>query len=78
MNLEKPEVTGVQTVSRHDERITTGLGTAPVYRKSAEIIVTIASGGEEIITTLADGTVETKNTASAGDAIVTNPGESNT
>lgn len=61
-------------VDRHDEKILTGLETAPVYRKQGEVKAVIAQGGEIVITKLADGSTETKNTAKTGDAIITNPG----
>jgi hypothetical protein len=63
-----------QEVDRHDERIMDRLITAPVYKKHSEVRAQIADGGEVVETRLADGSVETRNVAKPGDAIVTNPG----
>lgn len=62
------------TVERHDPLIMDGLVDAPIFRKQGEVSATIAQGGETVVTKLADGTTETRNTAKAGDAIITNPG----
>jgi hypothetical protein len=61
-------------IDRHDEKLLQGLQEAPVYKKQGEVRAQIAAGGEEVVTTLADGSVETKNKAEQGDAIITNPG----
>jgi hypothetical protein len=63
-----------KNVDRHSPEIVDALKEAPVYKKQGEVRAVIASGGEVIETQLKDGTVETRNTASNGDAIVTNPG----
>ena len=70
-NREKQPVI---TIDRHDPLIINGLKEAQIYRKQGQVNALIAQGGETITTKLADGTVETKNTAKPGDAIVTNPG----
>jgi len=61
-------------IDRHDPIITTGIESAPVYKKKGEVTAQVAAGGEKIETILADGTKETANTAEAGDFIITNPG----
>src|SRR4030043_1378065 len=71
--LKKSE-TIFKEVNRHDPIIMEGLKSAPIFRKQGEVLAIIASGGEEILTKLTDGMIETKNTASKGDAIITNPG----
>lgn len=71
----KQELEPIQiVVDRHDPKIIDGLKNAPLYKKQGEVRAQIAIGGEEVVTTLADGTVETKNQANPGDAIITNPG----
>jgi hypothetical protein len=72
MNHDQPEA--IKVIDRHALEIMEGLANAPVYKKQGEVRAQIAKGGEGIVTKLADGTVETKNTAKAGDAIITNPG----
>jgi hypothetical protein len=61
-------------VNRHDSKIMEGIENAPIYKKQGEVKAAIAQGGEVVETKLADGTVETRNTANPGDAIITNPG----
>lgn len=61
-------------VDRHDKRIINGLKEAPIYQKQGEVRAVFALGGEVVVTILADGTIETRNTAKKGDAIITNPG----
>lgn len=47
---------------------------AVMYRKFATVRFVRAKGGEIVITTLANGLEETRNIATEGDVIVTNPG----
>lgn len=45
-------------VDRHDEKITKGIESAPVYKKQGEVRAQIAKGGEFVVTKLADGTTK--------------------
>ena len=52
----------------------TVLGVPAMYHKFARVQAVQANGGEEVVTVLNNGAEETKNIATAGDWIVTNPG----
>jgi len=56
------------------EAMTQKFAEAPIYAKSGVVEARVAEAEEEVTTVLEDGTVETVNTAQAGDYIVTNPG----
>lgn len=56
------------------EEMTQRFAEAPIYAKYGTVEARIADTEEEIATVLEDGTLETVNTAQAGDYIVTNPG----
>ncbi len=61
-------------VDPHTPEISEALANAPLYEKTATVQAREATEGEVIETVLEDGTVETSNTASAGDMVITNPG----
>jgi hypothetical protein len=66
-----------QELDLNSELFTNLLSEAPIYaiyEKAARIQARVANEGEAVQTILADGTIETSNTANAGDVIVTNPG----
>lgn len=72
--LSSKEISEPIEISHDDPKIIEGLNSSPVYRKNVDVKVAFASGGEKVFTKLADGSIETENTASEGDAIVTNEG----
>jgi hypothetical protein len=61
-------------VDAHSAEISEALAAAPLYEKTATVKAREAVEGEVIKTVLEDGTVETTNTANAGDKVITNPG----
>lgn len=54
--------------------MTEALSAAPLFEKTAKVKARKAIEGEVIETVLEEGTVETTNTASADDIVITNPG----
>lgn len=47
---------------------------APVYRKSAVVLIREARPGERVVTVMGDGREETAVTCSGGEPVITNPG----
>jgi hypothetical protein len=73
MSQEIPQQTRVE-INTQTPEMTENLSAAPLFEKTAKVQAREAIEGEVIQTVLEDGTVETSNTASAGDVVITNPG----
>jgi hypothetical protein len=73
-NHQPERRTGMSHTDLNTGEITALLAAAPLYRKSAVVMIRAAEPGERIVTALANGLEETAVTCKGGEPVITNPG----